>query len=44
MTIPLSKTIAIIVLVCLVLKGLGIYDIAIGILKTYQKRLDKKEK
>ena len=41
MTITLSKPIAIIILVCLAL--IVICDIAIWILKIYQKRLDKIE-
>lgn len=41
MTITLSKPIAIIILVCLAL--IIICDIAIWILKMYQKRLDKIE-
>ena len=41
MTITLSKPIAIIILVCLAL--IVICDIAIWILKMYQKRLDKIE-
>ena len=42
MTITLSKPMAIIILVCLAL--IVICDIAIWILKIYQKRLDKIER